>query len=66
MDILETIAHDIALEVKSGRWPNFNQHRQDPSDCFTILSELQSRAVGYELTEYVQALSSAIEKEGYR
>ena len=65
MEKLERIAHDIAMEVKQGKWPDFTEDHQNQYDCLAILTEFQSRAIGYNINDYVHALSQAIEKEGY-
>lgn len=65
MDLLYNVANEIALEVKKGKWPDFNRNQQDPAACLAILTEFQNRAVGFELEDYVHALTTAIKDESF-
>lgn len=50
----------LANEVKLKNTKIFNELEQSPQACFALITELQSRVTGYELNDYVKAMTHAI------
>lgn len=60
MEHLLISAMELAKEVSRGDWGEINDISQQPEVFRLIITELQQRKSGYELSEYVKAISYAI------
>ena len=61
MELLLVTAIEIANELKHSQQKSLNDIEFQPETCCALITELQSRSQGYELTEYVKAMTHAIQ-----
>lgn len=56
-------AIELAQELQEGRWGQFEDLNNQPVICLKLINELQSRVKGYELSDYVKAITYAINRQ---
>lgn len=62
MDLLESIALELANEIKQGKWPD-DQHDFNNDE---VLTELHQRINGYQKSDYIAASRTVSLARAYR
>ncbi len=60
MELLLSVALNLAHELKHQTPSILDELESQPQACLTLIKELQCRIEGYELSDYVKAMSHAI------
>lgn len=63
MKDLVIVALELAQELKNGDWGYFSDQDSQPEICLKLITELQARVKGYELSDYVKAITYAINQQ---
>lgn len=66
MELLLVVAMSLANEIQSDPKQKFSDFENQPEICFALIKELQTRIHGYELSDYVKAMTYAIRIQYYR
>ncbi len=60
MELLLVVALSLANEIRQENPSTFDELEQQPKVCAALISELENRIQGYELSDYVKAMAYAI------
>jgi hypothetical protein len=63
MELLIVVAMNLANELRSDKQESFIDFERQPDTCFELIKELQTRIQGYELSDYIKAMTYAINSQ---
>jgi hypothetical protein len=63
MELLIVVAMKLANELGNVQSQSFSDFESHPETCLAIITELQTRITGYELADYIKAMTYAVENQ---